>query len=96
MSVLIRPLITEKLSRLQEQEGKITFEVNKKASKPEIKEAVEAHYPGVKVAKVNTLIMPSKPKGRYTRSGFQAGRTSTWKKAIITLKESEIDFFSEI
>ncbi len=96
MSVLIRPVITEKLSRLQEQEGKVTFEVNKKATKPEIREAIESHYPGVKVAKVNTLIMPSKPKGRYTRSGFQAGRTSTWKKAIITLKEGEIDFFSEI
>ena len=96
MSVLIRPLITEKLSRLQEQEGKVTFEVIKSASKPEIKSAVEAHYPGVKVAKVNTLIMPSKPKGRFTRSGFQAGRTSTWKKAIITLKVGEIDFFSEI
>ena len=96
MSVLIRPLITEKLSRLQEQEGKVTFEVIKSASKPEIKSAVEALYPGVKVAKVNTLIMPSKPKGRFTRSGFQAGRTSTWKKAIITLKEGEIDFFSEI
>jgi large subunit ribosomal protein L23 len=96
MSVLIRPLITEKLSRLQEQEGKVTFEVIKSASKPEIKSAVEAHYPGVKVAKVNTLIMPSKPKGRFTRSGFQARRTSTWKKAIITLKEGEIDFFSQI
>jgi large subunit ribosomal protein L23 len=96
MSVLIRPLITEKLSRLQEQEGKVTFEVIKSASKPEIKSAVEAHYPGVKVSKVNTLIMPSKPKGRFTRSGFQAGRTSTWKKAIITLNEGEIDFFSEI
>ena len=96
MSILIRPLITEKLSRLQEQEGKVTFEVTKTATKPEIKSAIEEHYPGVKVAKVNTLIMPSKPKGRYTRSGFQAGRTSTWKKAIITLKEGEIDFFSEI
>ncbi|MEQ9264047.1 MAG: 50S ribosomal protein L23 [Balneolaceae bacterium] len=96
MSILIRPVITEKLSRLQEQEGKFTFEVVKSATKPEIKKAVEAHYPGVKVAKVNTLIMPSKPKGRYTKSGFQAGRSSTWKKAIITLKEGEIDFFGEI
>ncbi|HBX65132.1 MAG TPA: 50S ribosomal protein L23, partial [Balneolaceae bacterium] len=60
MSVIIKPVITEKLSRLQE-EGKYTFEVVKNASKPEIKEAVEATYPGVKVAKVNTLIMPSKP-----------------------------------
>lgn len=96
MSILIRPVITEKLSKLMEVENKYTFEVVKSASKPEIKKAVEAQYPGVKVAKVNTLIMPSKPKGRHTRSGFQAGRSSTWKKAIITIQEGEIDFFSEI
>lgn len=95
MSILIRPVITEKLSKLQES-NKFAFEVIKSASKPEIKAAVEAQYPGVKIAKVNTLIMPSKPKGRYTRGGFQAGRTSTWKKAIVTVQEGEIDFFSEI
>ncbi len=96
MSILIRPLITEKLSRIQENEGKYAFEVQSSATKPEIKNAIETHYPGVKVAKVNTLIMPSKPKGRYTRSGFQAGRTKTWKKAIISVKEGTIDFFEEI
>lgn len=96
MSVLIRPVITEKLSRLQEQADKYTFKVEMNATKPEIKKAVESHYPGVKVAKVNTMIMPSKPKGRYTRSGFQSGRTATWKKAIVTIKEGEIDFFEEI
>ncbi|MBD3614943.1 MAG: 50S ribosomal protein L23 [Gracilimonas sp.] len=95
MSIIVKPVITEKLSRLQE-EGKYTFEVAKNASKPEIKKAVEATYPGVKVAKVNTAIMPSKPKGRYTRSGYQAGRTKVWKKAIVTVKEGEIDFFAEI
>ena len=96
MSILIRPVITEKLSRLQEEADKYTFKVAMSATKPEIKKAVEAHYPGVKVAKVNTMIMPSKPKGRYTRSGFQSGRTPTWKKAIVTIKEGEIDFFEEI
>jgi large subunit ribosomal protein L23 len=95
MSIIVKPVITEKLSRLQE-EGKYTFEVAKDATKPEIKAAVEATYQGVKVAKVNTAIMPSKPKGRYTRSGYQAGRTKTWKKAIVTIKEGEIDFFAEI
>jgi large subunit ribosomal protein L23 len=95
MSVIIKPVITEKLSRLQE-EGKYTFEVARNANKPEIKKAVEAAYPGVKVAKVNTAIMPSKPKGRYTRSGYQGGRTKVWKKAIVTIKEGEIDFFAEI
>lgn len=95
MSVIIKPVITEKLSRLQD-EGKYTFEVAKNATKPEIKDAVEAAYQGVKVGKVNTAIMPSKPKGRYTRSGYQAGRTKVWKKAIVTIKEGEIDFFAEI
>lgn len=96
MSVIIRPVITEKMSRLQEEAEKYTFEVAEKATKPEIKAAVEATYPGVKVAKVNTAIMPSKPKGRYTRSGYQGGRTKIWKKAIVTIKEGEIDFFAEI
>ncbi|MDR9417000.1 MAG: 50S ribosomal protein L23 [Gracilimonas sp.] len=95
MSVIIKPVITEKLSRLQE-ENKYTFEVAKSATKPEIKKEVESIYPGVKVAKVNTAIMPSKPKGRYTRSGYQGGRTKVWKKAIVTIKEGEIDFFAEI
>lgn len=96
MSIILqKPLITEKLSRLQ-QMGKYAFKVDKNATKPEIKRAVEERYPEVKVAKVNTMIMPSKPKGRFTRSGYVAGRSKVWKKAIVTLKEGEIDFFSEI
>ncbi|MDX1671189.1 MAG: 50S ribosomal protein L23 [Balneolaceae bacterium] len=93
--ILEKPLITEKLSRLQ-QEGKYAFKVNKHATKPEIKKAVEERYPTVKVKKVNTMIMPSKPKGRFTRSGYVPGRSKVWKKAIVTLSEGEIDFFSEI
>lgn len=93
--VLMKPLITEKLTRLQE-EGKYAFKVDKYATKPEIKKAVEERYPHVQVKKVNTMIMPSKPKGRYTRSGYVEGRSKVWKKAIVTLKDGEIDFFSEI
>ena len=93
--VLQKPLITEKLSLLQ-QEGKYAFKVDKHATKPEIKKAVEERYPEVKVGKVNTMVMPSKPKGRFTRSGYVEGRSKVWKKAIVTLKEGEIDFFSEI
>ncbi len=96
MSVLIKPLITEKLTRLQEEHGQYAFEVLKSATKPDIKKAVEERYPEVKVKKVNTIIVPSKPKGRFTKSGFVNGRSRVWKKAIITLKEGEIDFFSEI
>lgn len=93
--ILKKPLITEKLSRLQE-EGKYAFKVYKHATKPEIKKAVEDRYPHVKVAKVNTMVMPSKPKGRFTRAGYVEGRSKVWKKAIVTLREGEIDFFSEI
>jgi large subunit ribosomal protein L23 len=96
MSIIVQPLITEKLTRLQEEHQQYAFEVDRNASKPEIRRALEEKYPDVKVARVNTMIMPSKPKGRYTQSGFVQGRSKVWKKAIITLKEGEIDFFAEI
>lgn len=96
MSILIQPLITEKLTRLQEQHQQYAFEVARTATKPEIRRAIEERYPDVKVARVNTIIVPSKPKGRFTKSGFVSGRSRVWKKAIITLKKGEIDFFSEI
>lgn len=94
-NVLQKPLITEKLTRLQ-AEGKYAFKVDKYASKADIKRAVLDRYPEVEVGKINTMIMPSKPKGRFTASGYVEGRAKVWKKAIVTLKEGEIDFFSEI
>ena len=96
MSILIQPLITEKLTRLQEVHQQYAFEVATNSTKPQIKKAIEERYPDVKVARVNTMIVPSKPKGRFTKSGFVSGRSKIWKKAIITLKEGEIDLFSEI
>ncbi|WP_234573619.1 50S ribosomal protein L23 [Rhodohalobacter sp. 614A] len=96
MSVLVQPLITEKLTRLQEEHQQYAFEVDRSATKPQIRRAIEEKYPDVKVARVNTMVMPSKPKGRYTKGGFVEGRSKVWKKAIITLKEGEIDFFAEI
>jgi len=96
MSILIQPLITEKLTRLQDVHQQYAFEVAKNATKPQIKRAIEERYPDVKVSRVNTMIVPSKPKGRFTKGGFVSGRSRIWKKAIITLKEGEIDLFSEI
>lgn len=96
MIVLEKPLITEKLTRLQEEHQQYAFKVALKATKPQIKKAVEKRYPEVKVDRVNTIIVPSKPKGRYTKGGYVDGRSKVWKKAIVTLKEGEIDFFSEI
>jgi len=96
MIVLEKPLITEKLTRLQDVYKQYAFKVAKDATKTQIKRAIEERYPEVKVSRVNTMIVPSKPKGRFTKGGYVDGRSKVWKKAIITLKEGEIDLFSEI
>lgn len=95
--LIIRPLITEKLTAIQDKLKKYAFQVEMGANKTDIKLAVEALYPEVKVEAVNTIIVSSKPKGRFTKGGYVSGRSKNWKKAIISLKEgSEIDFFSEV
>ena len=76
---IIAPIVTEKSNNLL-QEGKYTFKVNKKATKIEIKNAVEKLF-GVKVLKVNTINMNGKKK----RVGYHQGKTSDWKKAIVTI-----------
>lgn len=94
---IVRPLITEKLNAVREGLNQYAFEVEISATKPEIKKAIEQLYPDVKVKSVNTLIVASKPKGRFTKGGYVSGRTSKWKKAIVTLQAgSEIDLFSEV
>ncbi len=77
--IIIRPVITEK-SNFAMSEGKYTFEVSKKATKIDIRKAVEKLF-GVKVLKVSTIIVKGKPK----RQGATSGRTSDWKKAIVTI-----------
>jgi len=95
MGILIKPLVTEKISDLNEK-GKYGFVVDKKANKVEIKKAVEKMY-GVNVMSVNTMNYSGKQKSRYTKSQIISGRTSSFKKAIITLAEGEvIDFYSGI
>lgn len=95
MSVLKRPLITEKASALNEQ-GKYGFEVNLSANKIQIKKAVEEMY-GVSVVSVQTMRYLGKPKTRYTKSKVISGRTPEFKKAIVTVAEGEvIDFYSGI
>ena len=94
--ILLKPLITEKSELLSENFNKVSFVVNKKANKLEIKKAVEDMY-NVAVESVNTLIMPAKTKNRNTKSGIIRGSVSGYKKAIVTLAEGEeIDFFGEI
>ena len=95
MSVLKKPLVTEKVSALNEK-GKYGFIVDAAANKVEIKKAVEAQY-GVNVEKVNTMNVMGKLKTRYTKAGVLAGRRPSYKKAIVTLAEGEvIDFYSNV
>lgn len=94
--ILIKPIITEKAEGLSESLNQYSFVVDKKSSKIEIKDAVQKMY-DVKVASVNTAIMPAKAKNRNTRSGLIRGRVSSYKKAVVTLAEGhEIDFFGDI
>lgn len=88
--IIIRPIITEKSNRLMEDFKKYTFEVALDATKHEIKHAVEALF-GVKVLKVNTLIVKPKKKrvfGKFRKYGY----TRAYKKAIVTISpDQEID-----
>ena len=88
--IIIKPIITEPTMDGM-ADRKYTFKVLKSATKPEIANAVEAMFKGVKVESVNTINMKSKPK----RLGVHAGRTATWKKAIVTLTADSkaIEFF---
>lgn len=95
MGVLIKPVITEK-SSAQNEHGKFGFVVSKKANKVEIKKEIEKTY-GVTVLSVNTAIYAGKKKTRYTKSKIISGKSSSYKKAIVSLKEGDfIDFYSGI
>ena len=95
MSVLKRPLVTEKISALNEK-GVYGFVVTLTANKVEIKKAVEKAY-GVNVESVRTMIYQGKSKSRYTKSKVVSGRTAAYKKAIVTVADGEvIDFYSGI
>lgn len=97
MGILIKPILTEKQTAITEKfSNRYGFRVAPSANKVEIKKAVEELY-GVKVVSVNTMNYDGKRKSRYTKAGVISGKTSAYKKAIVTLKEGEsIDFFSNI
>ncbi len=96
MEILVKPLITEKMTDQATKLGQYGFVVNRKANKVEVKQAVEKMY-GVNVQSVNTMIIPGKKRSRNTKSKFIVGRTSAVKKAIVTLAEGQtIDFYSNI
>jgi large subunit ribosomal protein L23 len=92
--ILIKPVLSEKANKQAEKMNRYTFIVDRKANKLEIKKAVESFY-GVQVEEVNTSVVPSKLKAKYTKAGFIVGRKPAKKKAIITVAAGElIDIFS--
>lgn len=92
LSLLICPLMTEKVTAMKDVNRQYAFEVDKRANKIEIKKAVENRF-DVKVLHVRTMNIRGKMK---TRGRFK-GRQSSWKKAIVTLKEGHsIEFFENV
>ena len=82
--VVIRPVVSEK-SYVLASAGKYTFRVHEKAHKTQIRQAVEALFEGVRVVEVRTASVKSKPK----RRGLTAGRSRSWKKAIVQVRPGD-------
>ena len=97
MSVIVKPIFTEKQTAITDKyENRYGFIVVPSANKVEIKKAIESLY-NVHVESVNTMRYDGRKKSRYTKSGVVTGNTSSFKKAIVTLKKGEtIDLFSNI
>jgi len=94
MSIIIKPIITEKVTKDGELFNRFGFVVDKKANKVQIKKAVEAAY-GVTVVEVNTMNVRPDRSTKYTKSGLIQGKTASYKKAIVQVQEGEtIDFYS--
>lgn len=96
MGIIIKPLVTEKMTKISDKFHRYGFVVKPDANKLEIKSEIEAMY-NVTVVDVNTIKYSGKNKSRYTKMGLVKGRTNAYKKALVTLKEGDsIDFYSNI
>jgi large subunit ribosomal protein L23 len=88
MEILYKPLVTEKMTEQSEKLNRFGFIVNRRATKDQIKGAVEQLY-DVKVASVNTMVYGGKTKYRYTKSGVQKGKTTPSKKQLLLWKKDK-------
>ena len=96
MSIIIKPIITEKITKDGEVFNRFGFIVDKRANKIQIKNAVEAAY-GISVVEVNTMNYRADRSTKYTKSGIINGKTNAYKKAIVQVQEGEtIDFYNNI
>ena len=96
MSIIMKPIVTEKVTKESEISNRFGFIVDKKANKVQIKKAVEASY-GVTVVSVNTMNVRPDRTTKYTKSGLISGKTNAYKKAMVQVKDGEtIDFYNNI
>jgi large subunit ribosomal protein L23 len=96
MNILLKPIVTEKMTSQGDKFNRYGFLVAKNANKLQIKKAVEELY-SVTVDSVNTMRYGGKVKTRNTKSGLLVGKTAATKKAVVTLAEgNKIDFYSNI
>lgn len=96
MDIIVKPIITEKMTSQGEKFNRYGFIVDVRANKIQIKNAIEDMYK-VSVDAVNTMRYSGKTKSRFTKTGMVKGETNKFKKAIITVTEGDvIDFYSNI
>jgi large subunit ribosomal protein L23 len=96
MDILLKPVITEKMTNDSELFNRYGFLVDVKANKIQIKNAIESAY-GVAVNKVRTMNCAGKLKSRHTKAGMISGRTNATKKAIVELAKGEtLDVYGNI
>jgi large subunit ribosomal protein L23 len=96
MDILIKPIVTEKMTGQTEDLKCYGFIVDKRANKNQIKSAVQDMY-GVSVVSVNTMRYGGKQKSRFSKTGVVRGKSSAYKKAIVSLIDGDvIDFYSNI
>ena len=96
MSIIIKPIITEKITKQSELNNRYGFVVDRKANKIQIKNAIEAAY-GVNIVAVNTMNVRPDRSVKYTKSGMISAKTNAYKKAVVEVQDGEtIDFYNNI
>jgi large subunit ribosomal protein L23 len=96
MNIIIKPIITEKITKQSEISNRFGFVVDRKANKIQIKNAIEAAY-GITIVAINTMNVRPDRTTKYTKSGLISGKSNAYKKAIVQVQEGEtIDFYNNI
>ena len=94
--IIIEPVLTEKASRIATEGRHYSFKVAKEANKLQIRKAIEERYPDVDVKEVRTMVVRGKRRRQFTKRGLLQGRQAAWKKAVVTLRSGEIDFYESV